>query len=469
MARILVVDDRAMNREFLVTLLGYYGHTLAEAADGNDALAAVRAQRPDLIITDIAMPGMNGVEFVQQMQRDHESATIPVIFYSATYRVPEARRMARECNAAAVIPKPSDPEVIVAAVQAALGEPPQGVAKAQPPAQGWNPSLVAFMDFQCALAEERDANAVLELACRGAPTLIAAECAALGLEFPETGVLARVLVCGIDASATFAAAARVTEAFARRVDEPAFRRAWNPHAKPQALGLPPAHPPVRSLLVVPLAGVKARYGWIYLANRSDGSPFSAADEELLALLARQTANAYENELLGERATRDALTGLQNRGEFDAALERETARAARQHSPLALVMADVDHFKLCNDRLGHAAGDAVLRGLAAEFGKSVRGYDQVFRFGGEEFALLFPGATIEDALMRAEQIRHSVKALDLSHDGQEIGPITLSLGVAAFPEHGDGADALLRAADRALYEAKRDGRDRTCAAPPRRGD
>jgi diguanylate cyclase (GGDEF)-like protein len=467
MARILVVDDRAMNREFLVTLLGYYGHTLAEAADGNDALAAVRAQRPDLIITDIAMPGMNGVEFVERMQLDHESATIPVIFYSATYRVPEARRMARECHAAAVIPKPSDPEVIVAAVQAALGEPPQGVAKAQPPApaQGWNPSLVAFLDFQCALAEERDANAVLELACRGAPNLIAAECAVVGLEAPGTGVLARVLVYGIDASATFAAEARVTEAFARRVDEPAFRRAWNPHAKAQALGLPPAHPPVRSLLVVPLAGVKARYGWIYLANRSDGSPFTAADEELLALLARQTANAYENDLLAERASRDALTGLQNRGEFDAALERETARAARQHSPLALVMADVDHFKLCNDRLGHAAGDAVLRGLAAEFGKSVRGYDQVFRFGGEEFALLFPGATAEDALTRAEQIRHSVKTLDLSHDGQEIGPITLSLGVAAFPEHGDSADALLRAADRALYEAKRDGRDRTCAAPP----
>ena len=282
-------------------------------------------------------------------------------------------------------------------------------------------------------------------------------------------MLARVLVCGIDASAPFAAEARVTEAFARRVDEPASRRAWNPHAKPQALGLPPAHPPVRSLLVVPLAGVKARYGWIYLANRSDGSPFTAADEELLALLARQTANAYENELLAERATRDALTGLQNRGEFDAALERETARAARQHSPVALVMADVDHFKLCNDRLGHAAGDTVLRGLAAEFAKSVRGYDQVFRYGGEEFALLFPGATAEDALLRAEQIRLSVKALDLSHDGQKIGPITLSLGVATFPEHGDSANALLRAADHALYEAKHNGRDRTCAAPLQRRD
>jgi len=463
MARILVVDDRAMNREFLVTLLGYYGHTLAEATDGNDALAAVRAQRPDLIITDIAMPGMNGVEFVEQMQRDHESATIPVIFYSATYRVPEARRMARKCNAAAVIPKPSDPEVIVAAVRAALGEPPQGVAKAQPPAQGWNPSLVAFMDFQCALAEERDANAVLELACRGAPNLIAAECAALGLESPETGVLARVLVCGIDASATFAAEARVTEAFARRVVEPAFRRAWNPHAKPQALGLPPAHPPVRSLLVVPLAGVKARYGWIYLANRSDGSPFTAADEELLALLARQTANAYENELLAEQAARDDLTGLLNRREFDAALEREFQRALRQRSPLALAMADVDHFKQCNDRHGHTGGDAVLRALGAHLGKAVRGYDQVFRFGGEEFVILLPGAAAADAVMRAEEIRKSFRALELRHDGSALGPVTLSFGVAAYPGNGSSGEALLQAADAALYEAKRNGRDRICVA------
>src|SRR5687768_8966930 len=135
MAHILVVDDRAMNREFLVTLLGYGGHTFTEAVDGLEALAAVRASRPDLVITDIAMPRMNGIEFIESMQRDDVYARIPVIFYSATYRVPEARRMADKCRAAAVIPKPSDPEVIIAAVRSALGESQRGPS-VRAPSQG---------------------------------------------------------------------------------------------------------------------------------------------------------------------------------------------------------------------------------------------------------------------------------------------------------------------------------------------
>jgi diguanylate cyclase (GGDEF)-like protein len=462
MAHILIVDDRAINREFLVTLLGYDGHTFTEAVDGIEALDAVRARSPELIITDIAMPNMNGIEFIEQMQRDPVSARIPVIFYSATYRVPEARRMAAKCNAAAVIPKPSDPEVIIAAVRSALGEPPH-TASAPPRAQLWNPSLLALMDFQCELAEERDANAVLELACRAAPTLIAAQCAVLGVESPETGKLARVLVRGLNPSATFAEGARVSGAFARRVAEPASRRLWDPEAKTESLGLPPAHPALRSLLVVPLQGARARYGWIYLANRGDGQAFSATDEELLGLLARQAAIAYENDLLADQAVHDGLTGLLNRREFDVALEREFQRALRQRSPLALAMADVDHFKQCNDRHGHAGGDAVLRALGAHLGHAVRGYDQVFRFGGEEFVILLPGATAADAVMRAEEIRKSFRALELRHDGSALGPVTLSFGVAAYPGNGSNGEALLQAADAALYEAKRNGRDRICVA------
>jgi diguanylate cyclase (GGDEF)-like protein len=223
----------------------------------------------------------------------------------------------------------------------------------------------------------------------------------------------------------------------------------------------PEHPPVYSLLVVPLVGTRGCYGWIYLTNRSEGMPFTDTDEELLGLLARQAAMAYENDLLAVRASRDGLTGLLNRFEFDAAIQRECERAQRQGSPLALVMVDVDHFKRCNDRYGHPAGDSVLRMIAAELKKSVRAYDLVFRYGGDEFALLLPGATMADAWLRAEQCRTSVRELDARCDGQVIGSITVSIGVAAYPEQGE--DTLLCIADMALYEAKHQGRDRSCLA------
>lgn len=466
MARVLIVDDRALNREFLASLLDHLGHTLSEACDGQEALEAVRKEAPDLVITDIVMPRMNGIEFIEAMQRDQLNAHVPVIFYSATYRLPEARRMARACHAeAVVIPKPSDPETIIAAVQTALGKSLDPIAS-PPQAQAWrNTTLIALMDFQCALAEERDPLAVLELAIRAAPHLVTADYAVLGLEIPDSGVLRRVLVSGIDPAATFGPTTAVSAAFAHRVENSALHRThWDAAAATQDWGLPLLHPPIGSLLVLPLTGARTCYGWIYLANRRGGVPFTASDEELLMLVTQQVITAYEHGMLAELAARDALTGLQNRGEFDAGLKRECARARRQGSPLSMIMIDVDHFKQFNDRYGHAAGDEVLRKIGTELSKSVRGYDQVFRFGGEEFVLLLPGAGAEDALQRAEQIRLSVKALDLHHKGEALGPINLSLGVAAYPQNGGSAATFLDAADAALYTAKRNGRDQTCVAP-----
>ena len=430
MAHILVVDDRAINRDYLVTLLGYDGHTFSQAADGVEALEALAAHAADLVITDIDMPGMGGVEFVERMQRDPRGARIPVIFHSATYRVPEARRLAGACVAAGFIPKPSDPEAVVAAVRSALGmarEAPQ-----VPSSSRGTAAFMALMDFQCALAEERDPGTVLELACRAAPKLVSAQSAVLVLESRETGLVEKTFTHGIDSAATF------------------------PAGSPGAL-------------VVPVQGSRARYGWLHVAHAANGEPFTAADEEILGMLARLAAVAHENGLLAVEASCDALTGLPNRRELEAALARELQRAGRGGCSFGVVMADVDHFKRCNDRHGHAGGDAVLRGLAAFLAKSVRGYDQVFRFGGEEFTLLFPGATLRDAVARAEQIREGVKALDLSHEGRPMGPVTISLGVAAFPANGRSAETLLGEADRALYRAKETGRDRTCAAADAKGN
>jgi len=110
MARILVVDDRSINREFLAMLLGYAGHEVVEAADGNEALACVRTSPPDLVITDLMMPIMDGAELTRRLRDDPATAAIPVMFYTATFRVYEAHDVARELGVEVVLPKPSEPQ-----------------------------------------------------------------------------------------------------------------------------------------------------------------------------------------------------------------------------------------------------------------------------------------------------------------------------------------------------------------------
>jgi diguanylate cyclase (GGDEF)-like protein len=127
------------------------------------------------------------------------------------------------------------------------------------------------------------------------------------------------------------------------------------------------------------------------------------------------------------------------------------------------MIDLDHFKTFNDTYGHEAGDAVLRETAAALIKSVRTEDFVCRFGGEEFVVVLPTAKLEIAQARAESLRLKMKELTVLHQGKSMGMVTISVGVAAFPQHGKSPRELMAAADAALYEAKRGGRDRVVTA------
>jgi len=175
------------------------------------------------------------------------------------------------------------------------------------------------------------------------------------------------------------------------------------------------------------------------------------------------ANLKLRETLRNQAIRDPLTGLFNRRHMEETLEREILRAARRKTPVGLIMIDIDHFKDFNDSFGHAAGDAVLREVASLLQEQTRGEDLACRYGGEEVTLVLSEASLEDALQRAEQLRQEAKHLNVYHGQQALGAITLSLGVAVFPQHGATVEALLRAADGALYRAKAQGRDRVVAA------
>jgi diguanylate cyclase (GGDEF)-like protein len=125
------------------------------------------------------------------------------------------------------------------------------------------------------------------------------------------------------------------------------------------------------------------------------------------------------------------------------------------------MTDIDHFKRFNDAFGHQAGDTVLRALGEFLNSTTRGQDVACRFGGEEFALMLSDSDQEGALHRAEVLRREVKYLNAQYQGQLLGPISLSVGLALFPDHCSAIGDLLRAADQALYCAKREGRDRVC--------
>jgi len=179
------------------------------------------------------------------------------------------------------------------------------------------------------------------------------------------------------------------------------------------------------------------------------------------------ANIRLREALRAQSIKDPLTGLYNRRYLTEMLDREIRRAARAEQSLGILMLDLDHFKKFNDTYGHDAGDTVLREAASFLTKSIRIEDIVCRFGGEEFVVILPTADLNASQARAERIRSKLRKLTVLHQGQSLGMITVSVGVAALPQHGTSPKELLDAADAALYRAKREGRDRVVVADPPR--
>jgi diguanylate cyclase (GGDEF)-like protein/PAS domain S-box-containing protein len=190
---------------------------------------------------------------------------------------------------------------------------------------------------------------------------------------------------------------------------------------------------------------------------------SQAGLNLAGVLAKQVALALGNlklkESLRNQSICDPLTGLFNRRYMEESLEREFSRANRNKSTVAIVMMDLDHFKRFNDTFGHQAGDTLLRSFGDLLKRNTRGQDIVCRYGGEEFALVLTDSTLPGAVQRSEILRQQVKQMSVEYAGQLLGAVSISMGVALFPDHGITMGDVLRASDQALYSAKREGRDR----------
>lgn len=207
-------------------------------------------------------------------------------------------------------------------------------------------------------------------------------------------------------------------------------------------------------------------GVLHLRSQIQGK-LNTAKRNLAITVAEHIALALANMKLHEtiqyQSVRDPLTGLFNRRYLEESVEREFARAERQQQALSIIMLDVDYFKRFNDTFGHNAGDMVLRELGTFLHKQIRNSDIACRYGGEEIMLLLPEASTDVAKSRAETIREGVKHILVGHHSQVFDALTVSLGVATFPEHGKTPETLIAAADAALYRAKKEGRDRVVLA------
>ena len=226
----------------------------------------------------------------------------------------------------------------------------------------------------------------------------------------------------------------------------------------------PATAPAATLCV-PLVAHGEILGVVQLGSAQ--GVIAEATQSLAEAACEQLALALSNlrlrDDLRQQSIRDALTGLFNRRYLEETLQRELARALRAGGKVGVLMVDVDHFKRLNDTEGHDAGDAVLRKLGETLAATFRASDIACRYGGEEFVVVLPDIKLPDLPARAELLRENVQRMTVLVSGKMLGTVSVSIGAAVFPEHGDSAAGLLHNADQALYRAKREGRNRVVLA------
>lgn len=220
----------------------------------------------------------------------------------------------------------------------------------------------------------------------------------------------------------------------------------------------------------PIAIGNRKFGVLNLADKIGGGAYDANDLSVIALVAPQIALAIERAGWQQRANKfqlmsitDPLTGLHNRRYLEARLTEELSRSKRYDYPLSFMMIDIDDFKLYNDRNGHQAGDRALEITAQCLRAALRKVDVASRYGGEEFSILLPQTTLQEAGVIADRIRRKITETPFTHGkSQPLGAVTVSIGLSAFSPALDSAEAIVRAADRALYHAKRHGKNRAYA-------
>ncbi len=449
-ARILVVDDVEPNVRLLEAKLTLEYYEVLTAGDGATALRVASDERPDIILLDVMMPGMDGFETCRRLKADPVTRHIPVVLVTALDGR-EDKIKGLDAGADDFVTKPIDDVILFARVRSLLrlksvmdelrereesgrrlGVDTDGAGRLR----GSGGRILIVDD------NERQARKMFEhLSGEHRPTVESDPAAALiAARGPIDLMIVNVSGAEFD-GLRFVAQTRSTEA-SRRI--------------PILAVVDPADRP-RLLKALEL-GV------------NDILPRPVDPEELEARTRTQIKRKRYADFLKEKldyslemAVTDALTGLHNRRYMAGQLQGLMNRAGQGGESVALLMMDLDHFKLVNDGFGHDAGDEVLREFAVRLATNVRAIDLPCRLGGEEFVVVMPGASLEDATHVADRIRRDVAAQPFPIMGGAEGlTITVSVGVAASTGLDDTPDALLKRADEGVYEAKARGRNQVIA-------
>jgi diguanylate cyclase (GGDEF)-like protein len=534
-ATILVVDDHALDRAFLASLLGYVGYKVLQASDGPEAIDIAARLRPDLIIADMLMPTMGGAEFADCVHDDASIARIPIIFYAATYQLAEARILAQSCRVSAVLAKPAEPQDMLDAVGAALGRDPK--AATTPPASPGPPAelpeylrdamglqrllqrtldqaveraecrrvaatesdavdfsfhslslrLATLLELDVALSSERVPEEMLKLFCRSALGLMSCKYAAVAIIDPETRRVTRIATRGLDEGieTQLASLDQGQNLFGALIASGRAHRANDDGEHSTTLGLPAFHPRISSLLAVPMPARTSTpvIGWAYFAEKLGSGQFDVEDEQFAMTLVAQLALAYGNLALydkvhtyartleievGERRraeaelahrmTHDQVTGLPRFVAIEGHLQAAIACAANGGRVVFLYV-DIDRFHAINETRGHAAGDDVLRMVAARLIAICGDTALVAHVAADEFAVVVVDKGEAGRAEIAESVRSGVEKT--FYRGEASIYATCSIGVSSYPENGCAPQELLRQAEAAMLRAKNDGRNAVC--------
>ncbi len=446
-ARIVVVDDDRLMREIAADALAGLAHI--EACDGVEAAVAALEREPvDLVLSDLVMPGRSGLELLEFVRREHPATDFVLFTANASIEsAVEALRM----GATDYLTKPVKPDELELVVDRILAN--RRLREENTRLRDQLQTLDACQSLMSCL----DAGQVFAVAL---DLLLSALDADRGIAvFRRPGL----------PTADGVAFRGFAEAESRRLrDALVVEKSLGLEAyeAPRRVGHGTLHDALRSagvscppVLAVPLRGRDTEQGvvWIFEPERGFGA---AADghAQLVrerAELALQNAERYGR--AKERAFIDDVTEVYNARFLLQATDREIERAGRYGRPLSVLFLDLDRFKLVNDRYGHLVGSSVLRQLSRVLHDCIRSVDTLARYGGDEFTMLLVDTDLAQASDVAERIRRTVAGTLFEGGGTPI-QLSISIGVATFPQHGRSRDQLLDTADKAMYRAKSNGRD-----------
>lgn len=452
-ARVLVVDDVPANVKLLEARLAAEYFEVMTALSGTEALAAIAEHQPDIVLLDVMMPGMDGFEACRRIKGDPVTAHIPVVMVTALDETRD-RVAGLESGADDFLTKPVDDAALFARVRSLVRLKMMTDELRLRESTG---SGMGLVDPARTLAETTPTGRILLVEDR--PESLAWFKGVLGAEhelvaldaFEDT--LARVRSGIFDLM--------VVSLGLRGFD--GLRLCSQLRSLPEGRNVP--------ILVLVGEGDRRKLHQALEMGVNDYLLRPVDRNELIARVRTQLRKKRYADTLRknvdlsvEMAVTDPLTGLHNRRYMVRHLETLMASTAQTGKSLSFLIIDVDHFKAVNDTHGHAAGDEVLRALAARIGANIRAMDMACRYGGEEFVVIMPETDGAEALQVAERLRQSAEATPfrIASPPGELH-VTVSVGIAGLERPEDTADALLERADQALYRAKREGRNRVVAA------